>query len=461
MSSCFPVYYFAFALLVSCIVTSCGDPSPVGAGVLDGERLDINFSDDFTITAKTVLPRSQPEVYRRPASNVNQVNLSSRYLGRLNDPVTGEVISEQYFLLERSTSDPELDGATVDSVILSIVYGDDQYGDVAALHDVEVYSVVDPFEGVDTITANTTVDVGSLLGSEAFVPAPEDTVLIIQHGQGTVVELSPQIRIPLDVSIGEAIIADPSIIESDSALQAFLSGLLLRSNTTNSLFSLNLSPGINNSTASPNGVTIYYELNDTTRAQYKLDIATEVGSFIEHDFEAGVVSDWIDDEFIGDSILVAQGLAGVSIELDFDGLDSIQSDVVNYAELTMVVANEDVDGPDADLYPPFDILVGRYSLVDSTRLASTRDFVLALESGDVAGLFGGQIEEVDLNGELVQQVRINVTSHLKEYLGGELESDQLVISLVSKLQQPGRTIIYGPGHSRYPMKLSVTFTDIQ
>lgn len=446
--------------LILCI-QACGDPSPVGAGVLEGERLDLKFVDDFDITARTVYPRLQPTTYRRGSNSVSTVNITNRFLGALDDPITGGVQFEQYFKLSRSTANPEFDGATIDSVILSINYGDQTYGDPTEVHTLEVFELIDPFDNVDTIFANDPVMHGPLLGSETFIPAPEDTILIIQHGQGTVQELSPQIRIPLDISIGEAIINDTSIIASDSALQQFLPGLLLRSRSVNSVYSLNLSPTLNNAALSPNGVTIYYELNDTTRAQYKLNIDSELASFFEHDFTRGSVIDAIDDEVYGDSLLVIQGLAGVNVELDFNDIYRLEGEVLNYAELTMVVANADIDPMAEDLYPPSDILVGRYDEEDSTRLVSTRDFAVAVEESDIGRLFGGIIEEVDIDGETVMQIRINVTSHLREVLDGTLEDDKVVMALVSKVQRAGRTVVYGPGHSRYPMKLSVTFTDVQ
>jgi hypothetical protein len=450
----------SFACLLLC-VQACGDPSPVGAGVLDGERLDLTFADDFEITARTVYPRLQPTTYRRRSNSVNPVDISNRFLGALDDPITGGVEFAQYFRLSRSTANPEFDGATIDSVILSINYGNQVYGDQAEVHTLEVFELVDPFDGVDTIRANDPVQSGAFLGGETFIPAPEDTILIIQHGEGTVAELSPQIRIPLDISIGEAIISDTSIIASDSALQQFLPGLLLRSRATNSVFSLNLSSSLNNAAVSPNGVTIFYELNDTTRAQYKLNIDSEIASFFEHDFDRGSVIDAIDDEAYGDSLLIIQGLAGVNVELDFGDIDRLEGEVLNFAELTMVVANADIDPMAEELYPPSDILVGRYDEEDSTRLVSTRDFAVAFEEQDVSRLFGGIIEEVEIDGETVQQIRINVTSHLKEVLDGTLADDKVVMALVSKVQRPGRTVIYGPGHSRYPMRLSVTFTDVQ
>lgn len=452
---CLPSLSVCIVLLIA-LSSGCGDPSPVGAGVLEGERLDLRFTDTFKLSAKTILPPSVPVTFRRGTNEVASLSINNRIVGQLDDPVTGSSYAEVALRLRVSTVNPTFTGAVVDSVVLSLVYdARGSYGDQEAIHQVDINELADLFPDSDTLYADEQLARGPLLGSRSMVPRPADSILIIQHGLGTVAELRPQMRIRLDNSFGQSILDDPSIIQNDSTLEAFMPGLVISSSTSNSLFGLNLSPAINQPSTSPNGVTIYYSLDDTTRAQYRLSISSEISSYIDHDFARGSM---IIDDVAADSILVSQGLNGVNAAIDLGSIASIADEVLNFAELVMYVARDEMIDP--DLYPPSEILASQYNSSDSTMLASIEDFTIALNAGRVATLFGGVPTDVVVDDVAIQEIRINITTHLKTLQDDPSADRRLILVMASKLQRPGRTIVYGPGHSKYPMKLNVTFTDI-
>jgi hypothetical protein len=53
--------------------------------------------------------------------------------------------------------------------------------------------------------------------------------------------------------------------------------------------------------------------------------------------------------------------------------------------------------------------------------------------------------------------KMNLTSHVKNILKG-IESTKVYLSVYNNTANPTRTILYGPQHSSYPVKLRVTYT---
>ena len=438
---------------------SCGDPSPIGAGVLDGERLDITFTDTVQLKAKTI--SGDPlATFRKGSTTTVALNLQNRIVGELDEPLTGRSLSEVYLRLELPTGEANFDGAVIDSVVLSILYDSTGfYGDQNAFHNVEVSQLADPFPDVDTIFNNDPITKGSVIGSRTLQPRFRDSIRIITHGQGTPQVLTPQLRIRLDDSFGQQILDNEALVETDSTFSVFLPGIVLSSlPNASSTFGLNLLSTTNN--GSSNGMTLFYTIDDTVKTSYRFEISTDIASFIEHDFSGSAVEAFIDADELGDSLIFVQGMAGVDATVEIGNLDDLSEDVINHAELLAFVFRDPM--LDLDFYAPQPLLLAEEN--EEGTLVSTNDFNIAIQSGRVDELFGGNPKDTIINGQALEYIKMNVTSFLKNLISEEKNDPEpnrtLIFNVTSKVQRPGRTILYGPGHSLYPMKLNVTFTDI-
>lgn len=457
MKSLASVLSIVFGLCL--LLTSCGDPSPIGAGVLDGERLDITFTDTIPLKAKTI-EGDRLATFRRGSSTSVALNLQNRIVGQLDDPLMGTSSSEVYLRLELPTGEANFDRAVIDSIVLSILYDSvGFYGDRDALHSVEVSQLTEAFPYVDTIFSDDPIVKGSVLGSRIFTPRFNDSTRIIQHGQGTPSFLAPQLRIRLDDAFGQQILDNEALIETDTTFSVFLPGIVISSSPDNSsTFGLNL---LRTTNAGPsNGMTLFYTIDDTIKTSYRFEISSDIASYIEHDITGSAVEPFLNAEDLGDSLIFVQGLAGLDAEVEIGGLDAIAEDVINQATLIAFIYRDPMLNP--EYYTPQPLLLAEEN--EEGNLISIEDFNIAIQSGRVQELFGGSPQDTIINGQALEYIQMNVTSFLKELIANE-KSDpatnrKLILNVTSKVQRPGRTILYGPGHSLYPMKLNVTFTDI-
>jgi hypothetical protein len=430
-------------------MVGCGDPSPIGTGVLDGERLNIQYTDTLGLSAKTI--DADPLTSYR-----FNLDIRDRILGQLDDPLTGVTGTELYARLRLSSAEPEFEGAVIDSVILVLAYDSlGFYGDRGVTQEVEVYQLADMFPDVDTLASDVQLPVGNLIGSKTLIPSFNDSILITSYIDDTLISLSPQLRIPLDNNIGQQILDNPDLLTDDTTFAKFFPGVVLKSTPSGSAtFGLNMSRSQNS--GGLNSVKLYYNIGDTTKGIYNLLFSNDISSYIFHERAGYPLADFIEDEQFGDSILVVQGLSGVNTSVAFDDLSSVSADVINYAELICFI-NDDT-GVDPDNYFPRNVVTSKVT-EDGTFL-STNDFSVAISSGRLNDLYGGNPQDTVVNGVPLQFIKVNVTGHIKEVLDDPSIEPRIVFSVASNVQIPGRTVFYGPGHSLYPMKLRIIFTDI-
>lgn len=438
-------------VVLSATFVGCGDPSPIGAGVLDGERLNLKFTDTVQLTTKTVVAKPLSTYRKSPI-----LNLRNRILGELDDPITGITRSEVYSGFEIPVTSPNFTNGIVDSVVLSITYDSvGFYGDADAMHDIEIFGLANEFPDQDTIFSDQELMKGALLGSKSTHPSFTDSVRIIEHGVGTALTLKPHLRIQLDDSFGQQILDNPSVVENDTIFSTFFPGIAIKSTPDrSSSFGLNMLSTENASTI--NGIVIYYTIGDTAKLSYRLTPSTNISSYIEQDRSGSPLESFIDNTTIGDSLIVIQGQSGVDAELEIGSLEGLKDEVINHAELISFIYRDPIINP--DFYEPHPLLLAEYD--DDNALVSIEDFNIGFSSGGLEELFGGTPQDTVVNGNSLEYIRLNITSHLKSLIEDSEKDKTLIFNVTSKIQRPGRTILYGPGHSLYPMKLNVTFTDI-
>ena len=78
---------------------------------------------------------------------------------------------------------------------------------------------------------------------------------------------------------------------------------------------------------------------------------------------------------------------------------------------------------------------------------------------DINALFGGVIIEEEIDNATVNKYTMNITEYFSQLISEDtMESDSVVINARSPLGVPERSIILGPQHEEFPMKLKVLYS---
>jgi len=58
----------------------------------------------------------------------------------------------------------------------------------------------------------------------------------------------------------------------------------------------------------------------------------------------------------------------------------------------------------------------------------------------------------------VKKYTLNITNHIKSALKDNTYNSDLYIGILTESETPHRAVLFGAGHSQYPMKLKITYT---
>ena len=198
-------------------------------------------------------------------------------------------------------------------------------------------------------------------------------------------------------------------------------------------------------------LTLYYEKN-SNKYKYSFLMSSAVKRTLEFstDHTGAPVESFLDDSTKGDSLDFLQPLGGTNIQLSVPALANLSNYIINKAELECYVAT--VDGDNLDFYPPAN-QVAPYEEYENELIPATDVFI----GNDVRFLLstsGGTVEEVSTG---LYRYRANISSHLQDMINGTIENKVFLVPYPRR-ESPRRTIVYGPHHPTYPMKLRITYT---
>ncbi len=447
------IFKISLALLFFVALTSCGNDTVVGSGLLNEDDVNIVYIDDIDMRAKTVEGDS---VLTFNAANVD---LTTYMMGRLEDPYFG-ITESEIFLTAGITGNvvlPNFEGienTDVDSVMLVLTIDTTGlYGDSDASFDIEVFRVTETMWGRDSIYSNESFDfdmtpIGSL---DNFTFNKNDTLEIIEFGD--TLTRSPQIRIPIDFSIAEEIMdwvktVGDSITLNDENFAGVLNGLRITATpSSSSMLAVDLNRFAYEAGLSE--LAIYFQNDTLENRKYGFSAGLIKTSHINIDHTGSSVEEAINGDFVfGDSLLFVQSTEGVNIEFDMSEVKMFQDGLLNHAELELTVSN--IMGDDLENYPPIAILLasiendeGRLVVIEDILEVTTPPFV----------------EEFEENGITYYRYSILMTRYIQDLIKSTDNDKNLTISAILKPERPNRSIIYGPKHSTFPSKLKMTFTN--
>jgi hypothetical protein len=439
--------FLVFAALL--LVLSCNKSSLLGSEFFADDKLNLTFSDTLiSINAETENPDSVPALDLR--SSLSQTFFTKLPVGKMLDPVFGLTEARAYVGFT-TASTINLDSTAeyeLDSVVWVMSYaGAEAYGDTTKFQKLVISQMKN--ELLDNfIYSNRREDVNATpLARFDFIPYPNSPVVFRKD---TIDYRSrPHIRIKLDKSFGEPLVNPKTYLASGpygGDITKYFKGFEMKmENATNAMVSFNIA---DDST----GIYIHYKKKfDTVPRTYQFrPIKGSFPSF-NHNYTVGTIDRFFNGKKIarGDSLLFAQGMAGANIRLEFPNLSKLGALAFNRVELEMTVQEDS-----ADKYLPNEQFV----------ITTAKGEIVAdlLTQGEYTSFGGG----LNTEGGGIRRYRFNISNHIHKMYRGTGGTAIYIIpdnrrgSIPNKQETTRRTVIYGPKHSKYPMKLNVYYTKV-
>ncbi len=444
-------------------MSSCGDTTLVGSDLFGEESLNVTSTDTVTIKAKTV-PLDSIRVF-----NVENVSRSTFLIGVIDDPVFGKttasLVADVHFGVDLNSGQlfkpGYQEGDILDSMILLLeIDSAGLYGDLNTTYDIEVFQLTESLRSFSDIYSNQDFSFDpDPIASRENVRISLDSLSLYYPSLGTTRREKAQIRIPLGEAVSSFLFEDLRAIETNEDFIQEFYGIRVEATPSNdnAMFGVNIASNFFNSR-----IQSYFSRADTTLLfEYPLnDLTTNTNlgrkfSDIELDNSSAMISDFFGDESAGDSLLFVQSLLGTNVELDFSSI--INNDfLINQAILEMTVAVLPED--DLELNPPIDLLV-LSTIGDDGELDIIAEISEGLVFNQLDIYFGGEVEQNVVNDRNMFQYQMNITRSLIEISNGNLP-DKLIVTPLSRNESAKRTIIYGPGHAEFPLKLTLSVTSL-
>jgi len=446
--------FWVFILLAS-IISSCQDEILVGGTLLDDEKLNIGEISSFNLSTQVV-----------PGERIitHQSNIDSRtyILGQLEDPIFGKISAELFMKFKtQSTTKPNYhleEKLRFDSLVLVLQYDTlGTYGNAKSAQSIKVFQLEDAFNEKDTFYSDTQIRYfPTEIGKAEKIVSPKDSVKIINHLTGKQVTQAPQLRIRLNDSFGEALINNEGAGKNDTLLGEFLKGVYITSTSLNNepfTYGLNLNDAALIAQTSINKLIMYYTVKDTTEKTYEYIINSATINRFVHDRTGSQISNFITNPELADSITFMQGIGNVKTVVKFNDLSTLDTVLINKAELEITVA--EIPGQNGTYSIPKQIFAirknsdGKFVFID--------DIAQPLSGGvSYVTSFGG----APFTSGSLRKYKINITNHIKNAVKDKSLNSDIYLSVPTEAENPSRAIFYGAKHSQYPVKLKVTYTKI-
>jgi len=435
------------AMVLLIMGTACNDPVSIDTGLLQEDQLDLEYREDITLTATSI---REDSVLTYSAGG----DLARFPCGNFEDPFLGKTTAEIFAQLRLPTP-VDFQNVSYDSIVLSLAYDDvfPSYGDISQQHELEIYRLTENMDSSIYYSSRGFETEAMPVGTYAFTPAPTDSVELGVYLPDTIITMNtpPHIRISLDDMLGEELIDLDSVSYSSNAdfVEAF-KGINVRPTSDNDgLVAFNLASQYSR-------LTLYYTSTiGTGVAEYNYfftDLSTKTATY-SHDYTGSVAESFIDNTTSGDSLVFAQGMSGLNAKVSLPNLSELDNTLINKAELEFYAA--DIIANDTMLYPPTAQFIVAEENEDGT-VVLIEDVNNAIFRANLSS-FGGGLTDDSASG--MQKYTVNITTHLQGMIDGTAK-DFILIRAFPKESTMSRSIIYGPGHSTFPMKLKVTYTNL-
>lgn len=464
-------------LLISLFVfASCESTSTIGLEIDPSSAVQGDLIDTSTIVSRTMEEDPWP------------TNFSAQFpIGYLTDQVLGTTESSLAMTVGLPVAaysfgtDP-----IVDSAVVVLKYGTNFYGDSTSTYSFEVHQLDFNLSRESSFLNTREYSYyPALLGHKTgriYPTTPSRVTNIVTGAADTVASVSPQIRIPLDISFAQNALASlgESNLKTNAAFAAYFGGLHLKVNKASSsgkggIAFLNL----NDATS---GITIYYKKNstsgtgrDTVSTVFPISnsTTTPIAATVKHKYSGFPAGDQLSQPTVQFPVTYLQPLGGLRSKISFPQLSKLAANVgkiaINKAELVIDLG----DGSDVI---PFNaaprLALYRYDIAEQRRNLPDNDQASQTSAGDIRAvsptLFGGYY-----NATTKQYVFV-LTSYIQDLLDGKTKDYGTFLAptpfgttaadIYPSFSTAARSIIgsfkKGAGVGEKTMKLNIYYTKI-
>ncbi len=435
------------ALFATLSFTACNEPTTIGGDLIDDENLiNTEHTDTFRIEASTV--QADPSLITSILSRPYYL------LGGLDDPEFGKTtagIYSQVRLLDTSIDLGDPEALTLDSVVLTLDYvSTEVYGDQQSPVSLKVYELEEAIFRDSTYYSNNSFAIGEEIGSFNGTFQPADSVQFTQAD--SVYRLEPHLRIRLNDDFGRRLLdqSGGENFANNTNFTNFFKGMYIapdeNDTPANSIAYFNLLSSLST-------LTLFYHssISDTS---FRFYINSNVAAIntLDHDYEGSPIQQVLDSEMPnGNELLYLQGLSGLNAQITFPSLADLGPVVINKAVLE-VSAMED-----SETYP------GPSSLAFKIK-SSESDGEIYTQDHDNINV---RVDTTTSTGLAVSKYEVPVSFYSENFVLGNYQDDKFLLtcdyynfqsSIVLEGLVPNRTIIGGPEHPDFPMKLIVTYS---
>lgn len=409
------------------LLFACKKPTLDDEGLLPDDQLGLSFTDTLTVYAEVIRDDS-----------VRADGLSVNIWGAMNDPIFGKSYGGVYFQMSTDRNNIDFgDNLTLDSLVLTVLYSGNGYGNLSTPQNLSVYRVTEPFFKDTAYYQSQTfqTEATPLATINGFVPNLTDSLVVNDS-----TKFAPGLRIRLSDAFAYEILAGSgqNNLSSDAAFKSFLNGLYIAPDTT--------APGDGlvyfNLFSANSKLTLYY--NGGQSFDFLINANSASVNKFSHDYSGTPVQAALDEPGNNNQILYLQPLGGTSVRITIPHIDSLKNISINKAELVFTNI-----GSDTTLYaPPAQLIFTQY-------LESGFESLL---SESTAGIGGGlPTRENDSQGNPLSVYKLNVPFYLQNVLRS---GQQFGLNLLPfpTATRANRVVLGGSTHPQHPLKLRLTYT---
>ncbi len=428
-------FFIIAALLL--LFSFCKEPVINDSDLIPSNKLGVIVTDTLTIISEVV--KEDP---------LRTDELAVNLLGNMIDPVFGKSNASVYFQLLLQTNNIDLgdiNSLQLDSAVLMLQYAG-SYGNTKTPQNLVVYELdetmfrdSDYFS--DRVFQTKPNEIGRLNG---YIPNFSDSITTRFE------KYAPHLRIRLNDAWAKNIITQPnySNLSSNELFLDFFKGLHVKAeeNSGSGITYLDLK-------APASALMFYYKSNlrDTVfTVVINADAAT--ANNYKHDYSGSYAESALQPNRSGDSLVLIQSMAGLKTKISVPNIKNLGNISISKAELVLTNFKNSIDITSQFTIP------GRLTLnaVDSVGKNAFLDDQFIGETY----LGGERFQESNLE-KTVNLYKFNTAVHFQNVISNQKEDYGIYILTFPSNRIADRLVAGGGNHSKYPMKLKLTYTKIE
>ena len=428
---------------------------------------DLNIETTDTVSMITTTIQGDTVRTYTPVSNQQ---LPNYLVGRLDDPIFGNSTAIAYAQTRLLTTAPGFERTTLDSVILALPYvtNERNHGNVNGTQTIIISRLSESMDAAEQYYSNKSFETDEILGQKTFVPNVLDSFNILVPEGDTILEkrVAAQLRIPLSSSFGNELLANGDNMTAIDNFLEYFKGIEIKGGTQND--------AMLNFAVQSSDITLFYSQEDslfdddgnfdtmeTIAKKYTFAINSFSAKSAYYNNNRDIVGNARIDapvkEYMNNGnndLIFIQSMEGVTSKVTFPYVNALAGKIINKAELTVTVANRD----NLEAFPlPEQLLI--LMNVDSN-LVIIEDVAISINTSGGFDLFGGGFESEIIGATTYTTYTLNVSGHFQDMVDG-FRDNSIYLTTQPKAQIANRVVLGGSGHSEFPIKLKVSYTDIK